>query len=171
MSNAYCHEENSRLSQRACHVLTGFYPSASNITFDDFDEDDNTSVVAVESEADKAARKWRETIEYIFGPSDTEDEEEVLIDYFEESEKTLEYNKTHGTRALQIDLIRKTQQFRVGEEYGAGDPCSNTDCFRDFTKNYFIETNLGMLCPDCILHCVEESETNVTHKDKRSKID
>lgn len=161
MSTAYCHEENTRLSQRACHILTGHYPSATKVTFeDDSDEDKDkdtdeiTSVKAEDSESDKE-----------------EEEEEAAsaaIDYFEESSRILTYNKCCESRENRIELIRETQQFRLGEEYGAGDCCDNTDCFRDFTKDYFEQTNVGRLCPDCCLKCSEEK---VAHKGKRTRIE
>ena len=38
-----------------------------------------------------------------------------------------------------IKIIQDFQKFQPGEEYGGGEPCTNTDCYRQFTSDYFIE--------------------------------
>jgi len=151
------HEEAVRQSERACHILTGNYPSATTVSFDD--SDGESSVV----DEDDNLKKWHELMEIIFGS----DESFKSVDYFQASKDALEYNESHGTEEMKIDLIRKTQHFRAGEDYGAGDSCNNTDCYRDFTPIYFKQFHGETLCPDCCLLCSDEVEPK--HEDKRNK--
>lgn len=163
--NSY--EENQRLSQRACHLLTGYLPSATKVSFDDSDDEKEKKVVlAPPSKVIDIAK----LIEEIFGPEGDDE-----VDYYQQSKSTLEYYETHCTRAMAIEAIRKNQQYRCGEDYGAGVPCDNTDCSRDYTSDYFqrvfVEEGLYQsLCPDCIPDEEEDHEENQEeHKDKRIK--
>jgi hypothetical protein len=172
MSSQYSFEENQRLSQRACHLLTGYLPSATKISFDDSDDEKNATnvILAPPSKVIDIANLIKE----IFGPDGDEEEEEV--DYYQQSKGTLEYYETHCTRTMAIEAIRKAQQYRCGEDYGAGVPCDNTDCYRDYTDNYFqrvfVEGSIYQrLCPDCIPDEEDEDADDLEeHKDKRVKI-
>jgi hypothetical protein len=180
MSSLNSFEENQRLSQRACHLLTGYLPSATKITFDDSDEEKAVKIVpkAIQNHIQMkpphvidVAKLMKE----IFG-SDGNDEEEEEVDYYQQSKGLLEYYATHCTQAMAIEAIRKNQQHRCGEDYGAGVPCYNTDCYRDYTNDYFqrvfVEEGVYQrLCPDCIIPDEEEDhDDQEKHKDKRVKI-
>jgi hypothetical protein len=174
MSSKYSYEENERLSQRACHLLTGYLPSATKISFDDSDEEVIKPVVIPVKPPQVI--DVAKLIEEIFGP-EGEDEEVEEIDYYQQSKSLLKYYETHCPRSMAIEAIRKNQQYRCGEDYGAGVPCDNTDCFRDYTSDYFqhvffVEEGLHQrLCPDCIPDNEEdEEEDQEEHKDKRVKI-
>ena len=172
MSSQYCYEENERLSQRSCHLLTGYLPSATKISFDDSDDEEKEKIILAPPNKVIDITKL---IEEIFGPDG--DEEKEPVDYYQQSKVTLEYYETHCTEAMAIKAIRKAQQYRCGEDYGAGVPCDNTDCYRDYTDNYFKRVCVEgiiyqTLCPDCIPdekdH--ENHEDQEEHKDKRVKI-
>ena len=54
----------------------------------------------------------------------------------------LEEIKLNETLNLEqrIEIINDfSNKYRPGEDYGGGYPCENTDCYRDFTSEYFIE--------------------------------
>jgi hypothetical protein len=174
MSSRYSCEENKRLSQRSCHLLTGFLSSTTKITLNNSHEE-VVKVVPVKPHVIDVAKLVLE----IFGP-EGDDEEEEEVDYYQQSEQLLKYYETHCPRSMAIKAIRENQKYRCGEDYGAGDPCDNTDCFRDYTNNYFkrvlVEEDLYQtLCPDCISddekeEKEEKEEDHEEHKDKRTKI-
>ena len=174
MSRQYSHEESVRLSQRACHLLLGYLPSATKITFDDSSSDEET-VLLVPNKI--VAIDVAKLIEEIFGPDcDYEEEEEVEVDYYKQSKRLLEFYETQCPRSMAIEAIRKNQQHRCGEDYGAGVPCDNTNCFRDYKDDYFqrvfVEEGLYQrLCPDCLPDEEEEDHDDQSeHSDKRLKI-
>jgi hypothetical protein len=177
MSSQYSHEESVRLSQRACHLLTGYLSSATKITFDDSSSDEETVLLAPNK---IVAIDVAKLIEEIFGPDcDYEEEEEVEVDYYQQSKRLLEFYETQCPRSTAIEAIRKNREHRCGEDYGAGVPCDNTDCYRDYNDDYFqrvfVEEGLYQrLCPDCIPEEEEEQEQeedqDQEHKDKRVKI-
>ena len=183
MSSQYSYEENQRLSQRACHLLTGYLPSATKISFDDSDDEKAVKIVprAIQNPIPMKPPDVIDVaklIKEIFGSDGDDEEEEEEIDYYQQSKCLLEYYATHCPRSMAIQAIRKNQQHLCGEDYGAGVPCDNTDCFRDYTSDYFqrvfVEEGLYQrLCPDCIdeeedleNHDDQEQEE---HKDKRVK--
>ena len=186
MSSQYSYEENERLSQRACHLLTGYLPSATKITFDDSDTEE---VIVLAPKAIQVPPPVSQPphvidvanlIKEIFGhDGNEEEEEEEEVDYYQQSKGLLEYYATHCPRSMAIEAIHRNQQHRRGEDYGAGVPCDNTDCFRDYTDNYFqrvfVEEGIYQtLCPDCIPDEEEEDLKNhddqEEHMDKRVKI-
>jgi hypothetical protein len=174
MSSQYSYEENERLSQRACHLLTGYLPSATKITFDDSDDEgeENAKTIILAPPPSKVINIAR-LIKEIFGPNGDDEEE---VDYYQQSKGLLEYYETHSTRAMAIEAIHRNQQHRRGEkDYGAGVSCDNTVCFRDYTDNYFqrvfVEEGIYQtLCPDCIPDEEETQEDQEEHCDKRVKI-
>jgi len=173
MSCQYSYKENERLSQRSCHLLTGYLSSATKITFDDSDEE-VVKVKAVPIKLSDGIDVAKLILE-IFGPEEDDEEEEV--DYYQQSEQLLKYYETHCPRSMAIKAIRENQKYRCGEDYGAGVPCDNTDCYRDYTDKYFkrvwVEEDLCQtLCPDCISEDEEEesNEEDQEHKDKRNRI-
>ena len=181
MSSQYSFEENQRLSQRACHLLTGYLPSATKITFDDSDEEkekekekdtEKKVILAPPSKVIDIANLIKE----IFEP-DGDNEEKEEVDYYQQSKGLLEYYATHCLRSMAIEAIRKAQQYRCGEDYGAGVPCYNTDCYRDYTSDYFqrvfVEEGVYQrFCPDCIIPDEKENhdDDQEKHKNKRVKI-
>jgi len=167
MSSQFSYEENERLSQRACYLLTGCLPSATKVLFDDPDDEKEKNIIVLVPPG-KVINNIAELVEEIFGVDDDNDIEEV--DYYQQSERTLKYFETQCPRAVAIEAIRKIQRHRVGEDYGAGVACDNTDCYRDYNDDYFervlVEEDIYQtLCPDCA-----PDENEEEHKDKRAKI-
>lgn len=159
-----------RLSQRACHL---FFPSATQISLEALvTKPIQTPVLMRPPHVINVAK----LIEEIFGPEGEDEEEEEEVDYYQQSEQLLKYYETHCPRSIAIEAIRENQKYRCGEDYGAGVPCDNTDCYRDYTNDYFqrvlVEESLYQtLCPDCMPEEEEEEEDQQEeHKDKRLKI-
>lgn len=49
-----------------------------------------------------------------------------------------------------IEIIKDfSNKYQPGEEYGGGKPCYNTDCYRDYTEDYFLKINNLNICPSC----------------------
>jgi hypothetical protein len=67
-----------------------------------------------------------------------------------------------------IEIIEDFSKNQPGEEYGGGEPCFNTDCYRYFPFDYFIKIKNKiykknkmkeceiLVCPDCLkgMECV-----------------
>ena len=93
-------------------------------------------------------------------------------DFTEAGQRLLDQLKNNDnlTKEEKIEIIINFGKYQPGEEYGGGDSCNNTDCYRCFTYDYFIEikgkdykpirigkkwkqvlTNVSYyFCPDCI---------------------
>lgn len=162
-----------RLSQKTCHL---FFPSATQISLDALVTKPIQTPVLMRPPHVIDVKKL---IEEIFGP-ECDDEQEEEVDYYQESERLLKYYETHCPRSMAIKAIRENQKYRCGEDYGAGVPCDNTDCFRDYTNNYFqrvlVEEDFYQtLCPDCMPDEEEDHDDQQDHdkqqehKDKRIK--
>ena len=119
-----------RLSQKTGHLI---FPSATEVSSD-------KETIQIPTPIKPHVIDVAKLIEEIFGP-ECDDEEEEEVDYYQESERLLNYYETHCPRSMAIKAIRENQKYRCGEDYGAGVPCDNTDCFRDYTNNYFKPTN------------------------------
>ena len=60
--------------------------------------------------------------------------------------------KSKLTKEENINIIKDfSNKYQPGEEYGGGEPCSNTDCYRDYSKDYFLKINNFNICPCCYI--------------------
>ena len=62
-------------------------------------------------------------------------------DFSESGQRLLDQLKNNDnlTKEEKIEIIINFEKYQPGEEYGGGESCHNTDCYRCFTDDYFIE--------------------------------
>ena len=49
-----------------------------------------------------------------------------------------------------IGIIKDfSNKYQPGEEYGGGVSCSNTDCYREYSYDYFLNIKNLKFCPSC----------------------
>ena len=78
-------------------------------------------------------------------------------------------NNKNLTKKDKIKIIKNFEKYQLGEEYGGGEPCNNTDCYRYYKKDIHAKinkkwkhslNNVYYLCPDCADNNVDNNVDN-----------